>query len=62
MKKFEQFSRHLEILQRADKEDLENEFIISGILVENILKSYTKAFLIMQKVILEKYKDELENI
>lgn len=134
MKKFEQFSRHLEILQRADKEDLENEFIISGIidkfylqfelgwkvlkellayegrsetatgspraiikaayacfdfidetiwlkmlrerndtthiyneeaareLVENILKSYTNAFVVMQKAILERYQDELENI
>ncbi len=32
MKKFDQFSRHLEVLQKADREDLENEFIISGII------------------------------
>lgn len=32
MKKFDQFSRHLEVLQKADQEDLENEFIISGII------------------------------
>lgn len=32
MRKFEQFSRHLEVLQRADREDLENEFIVSGII------------------------------
>ena len=27
--KFEQFSRHLQVLRRADKEDITNEFIIS---------------------------------
>ena len=32
MKKFEQFSRHLQVLRRADKEDITNEFIISGII------------------------------
>ena len=32
MKRFEQYLRHLEVLQRADQEDLENEFIISGII------------------------------
>ena len=30
--KFEQFSRHLQVLRRADKEDITNEFIISGII------------------------------
>lgn len=32
MKRFEQYLRHLEVLQRANQEDLENEFIISGII------------------------------
>ncbi len=32
MKKFDQFSHHLEVLKKADREDLENEFIISGII------------------------------
>ena len=32
MKKFEQFSRHLQVLCKADKEDITNEFIISGII------------------------------
>lgn len=32
MKKFEQFSRHLQVLRRADKEDITNEFIISGVI------------------------------
>lgn len=32
MKRFEQYQRHLEILKRADQEDLENEFIVSGII------------------------------
>lgn len=32
MKKLEQFERHLLILEKADREDLENEFIISGII------------------------------
>ena len=30
--KFEQFSRHLQVLRRADKEDITNEFIISGVI------------------------------
>lgn len=32
MKRFEQFQRHLETLKRAYQEDLENEFIISGVI------------------------------
>ena len=32
MKKFEQFSKHLQVLRKADKEDIANEFIISGII------------------------------
>ncbi len=32
MKRFERYLKHLEVLQRADQEDLENEFIISGII------------------------------
>ena len=32
MKRFDQYLRHLEVLQRANQEDLENEFIISGII------------------------------
>lgn len=32
MIRFEQFSRHLEVLKRAHQENLQNEFIISGII------------------------------
>lgn len=32
MIRFEQFSRNLEVLKRAHQEDLQNEFIISGII------------------------------
>lgn len=32
MKRFEQYQKHLKVLQRANQEDLENEFIISGII------------------------------
>lgn len=32
MKKFEQYSRHLQVLCRAEQEDITNEFIISGII------------------------------
>ena len=32
MKRFEQYQRHLEVLKRAYQEDLENEFIVSGII------------------------------
>ncbi len=32
MKKYENFSRHLAVLKKAPDEDLENEFIISGII------------------------------
>lgn len=32
MIRFEQFSRHLDVLKRAHQEDLQNEFIISGII------------------------------
>ena len=32
MKRFEQYQKHLETLKRAHQEDLENEFIISGII------------------------------
>lgn len=32
MKKFDYFSSNLDVLARADKEDLDNEFIISGII------------------------------
>lgn len=32
MKKFDNFVSNLEILQKAEQEDLKNEFIISGII------------------------------
>ena len=32
MKRFEQYQKHLETLKRAYQEDLENEFIISGVI------------------------------
>ena len=32
MKKFEQYSRHLQVFCRAEQEDITNEFIISGII------------------------------
>ena len=32
MKKFENFLSNLEVLSQADREDLENEFIVSGII------------------------------
>ncbi len=32
MKKYDYFCRHLEVLKRAENEDLSNEFIISGII------------------------------
>lgn len=32
MKRFEQYQRHLETLKRAYQEDLENDFIISGVI------------------------------
>lgn len=32
MKKFEQYSRHLQVLCRAEQEDITNEFIICGII------------------------------
>lgn len=32
MKKYDNFHRHLDVLKKADKEDLSNEFIISGII------------------------------
>lgn len=31
MKRYDEYSRHLEVLKRAPQEDLTNEFIISGI-------------------------------
>lgn len=32
MKKFDELTRHLNVLKRAPEEDLENEFIISGVI------------------------------
>lgn len=32
MKRFDQYTKHLEVMKRAYKEDLNNEFIISGII------------------------------
>ncbi len=32
MKRFDELTKHLNVLKRAPKEDLENEFIISGII------------------------------
>lgn len=32
MKKFEQYSRHLQVLCRAEQQDITNEFIVSGII------------------------------
>lgn len=32
MKKFEQYSRHLQVLCRAEQEDITNEFVVSGII------------------------------
>ena len=33
MKKFEQYSRHLQVLCRAEQQDITNEFIVSGIII-----------------------------
>lgn len=32
MKKFDQYSRHLQVLCRAEQQDMTNEFIVSGII------------------------------
>ena len=32
MKKYENFKKHIQVLERAQDEDLNNEFIISGII------------------------------
>lgn len=32
MKKFDQYARHLQVLRRAEQEDITNEFIVSGII------------------------------
>lgn len=32
MKKFDQYTRHLQVLYRAEQEDVKNEFIVSGII------------------------------
>lgn len=32
MKKFEQYSRHLQVLCRAEQQDMTNEFVVSGII------------------------------
>ena len=32
MKKFDNYVSHLRVLERADKESMDNEFIISGII------------------------------
>lgn len=51
MKKFENFISHLRVLERAEQEDLNNEFIISGIIDKfsiqfelgwKVLKDYLK--------------------
>lgn len=38
MKKFDDFSSNLDVLLRADKEDLDNEFIVSGIVNKFLLQ------------------------
>lgn len=38
MKEFDDFSSNLNVLLRADREDLENEFIVSGIIQEFFLQ------------------------
>ena len=99
MKKFDIFSSNLEVLKRAGQEDIDNEFIISGIidkffiqfelswkvlkellryegsreariydgeaakrLVNIILQKYIPEFLRMQKGILERYGDILQQL
>lgn len=32
MKKFDQYSRHLQVLCRAERQDITNEFVVSGII------------------------------
>ena len=56
MKKFDQYSRHLQVLCRAEQEDITNEFIISGI----IDKFYIQ-FEVGWKVLKELLRDEGAN-
>ena len=67
MKKFEQFSRHLQVLRRADKEDITNEFIISGVIDKfyiqfelgwKVLKDYIPLFEKMEQAVKNRYSDE----
>lgn len=39
MKKFDNFSSNLKVLKCAEKEDLNNDFIISGI-IDKLIKDY----------------------
>ena len=32
MKKYENYAKHMEVLARSSQQDLENEFIVSGII------------------------------
>ena len=48
MKKFDDFSSNLQVLQKAEHEDLENEFIISG-----IINKFFRQFALSWKVLKE---------
>ncbi len=56
MKKFDNFSSNLQVLQKAEQEDLENEFIISGIIDKFFIQ-----FELSWKVLKEVLRYEGEN-
>ena len=57
MKKFENFLSNLEVLSQADREDLENEFIVSGIIDKFFIQ-----FELAWKVLKELLRYEGKNI
>ena len=57
MKKFENFSSNLEVLKKAKYEDLDNEFIISGIIDKFFIQ-----FELSWKVLKELLRDEGKSI
>ena len=62
MRKFENYSRNLAVLKTADRQDLSNEFVISGIIDKFFLQEYLPAFEMLESSIRKRYEDVLDSM
>lgn len=62
MKKFDQYSRHLQVLCRAEQQDITNEFIVSGIIYKFYIQfefGWKVLFVTLEQHIRERNENEV---